>query len=98
MLRQGEPKELIKQFPYQVYRVREMRGKPLSVLKEWERVPGVRAAFLRGVDWIFLCETDDPAKRVNEWLKQKGWALEMEKVSPTFEEMFIDWIKKEGEM
>jgi ABC-2 type transport system ATP-binding protein len=87
-----KPDVLLKQFPYRVVRLPEMRREPLALLEDIRRWPGVVDAYPRGAHWVVLVSGAEAEERLKAWWQEKKREGEPERISPDFEDVFIHWM------
>lgn len=97
LLKKTSPQVLINEFPYEVYRISDLRHMSLRELLKLKNIPGVVDAFPRGVDWVFLVSRKEAIGALRDWKNEKGVTKEVESIQPTFEDVFIH-LMREGEV
>ncbi|BCU82778.1 hypothetical protein JIR001_25610 [Polycladomyces abyssicola] len=96
LMKKASPQALIDEFPYAVYRIPDLRHMSLRELLKLKNIPHVADAFPRGVDWVFLVGREEGVHALRDWIREKGLSREVERIQPTFEDVFINWMRKGG--
>jgi len=97
LMRKASPQALIDEFPYAVLRIPDLRHRSLRELQKLRNFPQVADAFPRGVDWVFLVKRDEGIHGLKDWIREKGLEREVERIPPTFEDVFIHWMREGGD-
>ncbi|MBA4494827.1 ABC transporter ATP-binding protein [Paenactinomyces guangxiensis] len=97
LMQKESPLTLVEQFPFRVFRLAGMRRRKTRDLLSVKQIPGVVDAFFRGADWILLCEKERKITRQLEiWKEKEGLAQKLEKIEPSFEDVFIHLMRMGG--
>jgi ABC-2 type transport system ATP-binding protein len=97
-LADGSPEELLRQFPYPVWVIREALHIRSSGVQHLSRMKEVVDAYPRGVDLVVIGRDSSAGEALKQWLNEMGAAREVgpvEETEPTMEDVLIRLIREQ---